>query len=156
MKKPIKLLLLAALAWSGIAIAQGQVTLQREKASVSLLEAKEVVALDYKHNPGVKVDVTQFVAQQTDAESNPVRTAIAPRHAASITPVPSSGRVIRERIEIVADGTTTSEFFPIRGYDYDDVRTCSQMIYPSNMLTNFVGKKNKITDILCTKWNSIL
>ena len=40
----------------------------------------------------------------------------------------------------VCEGTQTNAYLPLRGYNYDDRYQINQMIYPSSLLTNLVGK----------------
>ena len=153
MKNLVKLLLLAALAWPGTALAQGQ-ALQSEtkalesvkKAPATLLDTKRVVKHEHHHERGVEVAAPRFATQQTSAESTPVFTAAAPRKAEGITPVPSAGMVTRQIVEertvTVYNGTNTNQNLPIaiRRLQYD---ARGQMIYPASELSLPIGAKIK-------------
>ena len=173
MKNLIKLLLLAALAWPGTALAQGQ-ALQSEtkalesvkKAPATLLETKKEVLRGHNHEHGVKVTSPKFASQQTPAGSTPVITAAPPRKAEGITPVPSAGTVTRKGFEVrtgtltICDGTSRETGYngaPIYANYFDNARTASQWIYPASMLSSLpIGARIKNVTFFArnTSWSN--
>ena len=59
----------------------------------------------------------------------------------SKAPKASAPTKTSSRLTTIADGNVTSAQIPVDGYNFDVVRTHSQLIYPSSMLTGIVGKK---------------
>jgi len=132
MKKSIKLLLLAALAWPAIAMAQGQPE-KVEKTTQPVQVEKISSAQDESTQPEVFVKALDLDC--------------SPRNHAKVNRGPQKAPVIAD--VTVAEGNETNNSVPIYGYYYDNNgqtyynrRTKGQMIYPADMLANLlVGDK---------------
>lgn len=136
MKKTIKLLLLAALAWPSLALAQGQPqALPVDKPKVlehagdaSKLRQHESCTHDMKATKLEDINANASGPDATPGRSNAPRKQ-PERTAKNIT---------------VADGTVENAYIPINGWYYDNYNsttTRTQMIYPASMLTNIRGRK---------------
>ena len=124
MKKTIKLLLLAALAWPSLASAQG--ASEATAAPITQLE------LQAKHPDEAKSDVpTKKKGNYSNGTNNPSKAPSGPNRY----------RTRDFHYATVADGTSTNKYVPVYGYFYDNYdqtysnrQTYSRMIYPAQML----------------------
>ena len=118
MKKNIKLLLLAALAWPSIAAAQGQADVGKSAPRPRpLLGHDTEVCAEDTHQATKSAAVS---AQSSNSPGGPHKTRVRDFHYVT-----------------VADGSDYSPYAPVYGYYYDNynsVVTYSQMIYPASML----------------------
>ena len=118
MKRIIKLLLLAALAWPSIAAAQGQADVGKSAPRPRpLLGHDTEVCAEDTHQATKSAAVS---AQSSNSPGGPHKTRVRDFHYVT-----------------VADGSDYSPFAPVYGYYYDNYSstvTYSQMIYPASML----------------------
>lgn len=134
MKKTIKLLLLAALAWPGIAMAQGQVTLPRHIEH----DVLSGLPLDGNLKSAANVSSEKKVLsnQFSDRMNGPARAISA-----------ESSGVYEQNVNFtvtVCRGSQTNQYVPAYGYYFESAQE-GQMIYPASLVG--LSKGDKISSI---------
>ena len=145
MKKIIKLLLLAALAWPSIAAAQGQTTQQQlQHVDEYVAPAERFAATDLTNAArpqSSNLKKKQLV--ETPKNAAPAASAGRKEITGSVKRVPSRpNKVVSSEYDpvTVADGSVTSTYVPCWGDYYSTKNSYAQMIYPSSMLAKLKDK----------------
>lgn len=143
MKKTIKLLLLAALAWPSLALAQGQpqaLQLARDRKIPAVAEKKVSTQANDAQLGSTSTSPKSVDKQDPNANSSGKGNAQSAPSRPKKIPVLLDGEIT------VADGTETDAYAPIWGYYCDNYysnssnyQTRSQMIYPASMLQDMAG-----------------
>ena len=158
MKKNIKLLLLAALAWPGIAMAQGQVTgsLQKSVETSAVADANvdgplpiekvksgdNGVEADSKHGQECSASTKRLYNKFVSAKG---RKSLSPRKADASAPAIFVQKDV-EDVAFVCSGSNTNQYLPVYSYYFEKSNTESQWIYPSSYFTGSDGVFKDVPD----------